>query len=238
MNRLSWILILVALTLQSCAKNPPARQQQQLQSVTEQPSYDTTYANDDEIDTIAVFVKNTNPPKAIDNWFGKSQVYGTRECYLLYNGKYELAVWQSQQGEYSTKAYKLPLKENPDTICILSSDTELVEFDNFGQWPQGIDENYLLMDFGCCPGPRGLKIIDLATYDTILNTSYTEIGSYDSTKTLTYYAPYRRATKKDCAKYDEYIREGLEPYIEQLYSFNLKTRKKLGLSNFRCTAYN
>jgi len=192
-----------------------------------------------DIDTLAIFVKNMNPPKGIENWFGKSHIYGTQESYLLYNGKYAIAVWQqSQDNNYHIVAYKLGLKNNSDTIYILSTDKELVKFEDFGKWPQGIDDNYLLMDFGCCPGPRGLMIIDLSTCDTILNTSYTEIDHYDTSKILTYYCPFRPATKKDCDKYDEYKKEGLEPYIEQLYSFDLRKKIETGLDKFRCEAYN
>jgi hypothetical protein len=195
------------------------------------------FSEESFIDTIEVYVKNDYPSKNIVNWFGNSQIYGWSQRYLLYSGKYGLAVWQTDDNEYKVRAYKFSFIYNPDTIYLLSTDTAIVTFDSFGQWPQGLDDHYLLMDLGCCPGVRTLMIIDLALRDTILNIGYTDIVEYDSVRTLKYYAPFRKATKADTDRYDEIIQNGNTPYIEQLYSFNLDSRIKKGLGKFRLGVY-
>ncbi len=206
------------------------------ESLETQPSSPPEYEEPLEPDTITVFVKSTRP-RGFECWFGKWTYYTANRNFLLSNGSYALVDWPSLEDEHVTAIYRLPTTAFPDTVVITTADTAIIRFSDGDQHPEGIDGNFVLMDFGCCPGPRGLMIIDLVHPDTILNTSYTNTAGYDSTQTLYYFAPFHRATKNDCPDYDRQIQEGLTPYVEQLYSFNLPTRQKVKTGKFRCSAY-
>jgi hypothetical protein len=242
------ILILTILIplLFGCKRNASSGNQQSLPSTARasassdtlitQASIASESEEPPEIDTITVFLKS-DCPKGFRCRLGKWTYYSANRSFLLCNGSYALADWPSLNDQHVTAVYKLPIASFPDTIAITSADTAIFRFSENDQSAVGFDGNFLFMDFGCCAGPRGLMIFDLASRDTILNSSYTVMAGYDSLQTIFFYAPYRPATKNDCPDFEKQIKQGLEPYLEQLYSFNLTSKRKREIGKFRCSAY-
>jgi hypothetical protein len=189
-----------------------------------------------------MYFKNKKPGKKLSYWFGKyticigKEMSTGKESYLLYNDEYAVSI-SVFKGEDLITAYRFNPKNIQDTMYIISTDSVVFSFTEGDHWFEGIDGHFLLIDIGCCPGPRGLQIINLLSCDTILNVSYTKIINYNSLQTLTYYSPLRPATKADCPNYDRDIKNGFEPYLEEAHSFNLNTRESKALGKYRCAAY-
>jgi len=191
----------------------------------------------ERIDTIGVFIRSNQSAKPQGIWFGRATLYIGTNSYLLYNGTFAIAVWERNVDGDLTTAYRLSFEESPDTIRILSSHVPIVKYSEFGQWPAGIDSCFLLMDFGTAPGVRYFEVVDLTSGKIAAEGEYSEFVGYDSLRDLRCYVPLRPATKEDCDKYEEYVKLSFEPYLEELYSFNLLSRKRTPLGKIRCVAY-
>lgn len=152
----------------------------------------------------------------------------------------EYCVFLKDKGVGEAKATLIFAKKHgvgEDSLCFSTSDSTIFSLNSFGLRFFGIKDNYLFIDMGTAPWPRGLVIYDLAKRDTVLHTKYSEPIFIDSTSTLSYWMPIGLATKKTCTDFDKIENADLVPSIEQRCLFKLSTRLTTMLNEKRCVGY-
>ncbi len=104
------------------------------------------------------------------------------------------------------------------------------EFQNF----LALTDNFIILDAGTGPEPRGLIVYNLNTRKRVYDDSY---GKPVLTQgdTVTYWSPIaEKATKANCSKFDEWTAQGLPPIIEAHVTLNLLDLTKKDLRENRC----
>ncbi len=98
----------------------------------------------------------------------------------------------------------------------------------------GLAENFLIIDSGTAPPPRGLELYDLDAQTSTYTDQYSDPISIAS-DSITYWEPIRRAvTLKNCPDFDQYTADGLGAVIESHITLNLPALTKEDLGESRC----
>lgn len=104
----------------------------------------------------------------------------------------------------------------------------------------GIYADYLFIDSGTAPEPRGLGIYDLAQKKEIYDGSYSSPIKLEKDLRLTYYEEVEQSALKgkkvDCPQAEQWKNDGLGVAYEEKVSLDLKTLKKSRSGNIRCAA--
>ncbi len=144
-----------------------------------------------------------------------------------------------RDGAESTIIFHNERQAGEDSVVLLKGDTSVFAFDYFGIWFLAVKGHDLFIDEGCCPGPRGLVIYDLANRDTVLSTDYynDDLPMYiDRRSRLIFWNPTWTATRATCPDYDKIEKEGLTPIIVEKCSFDLSENSLKRLHEIRCVA--
>lgn len=104
-----------------------------------------------------------------------------------------------------------------------------------------LTDNFLVLDSGTAPPPRGISIYNLNSRKEVYSGLYSFFdNSHDisaSGDVLTYWEPTDKAvTIENCPEMNDWISHGLGAGIEALISFDLSTLTKKELGQYRCSA--
>lgn len=99
---------------------------------------------------------------------------------------------------------------------------------------KGLAGNFLILDQGTAPFPRGLIIYDLSAKKTILQDEYSLPLDIKSDE-ITYWTPTSiKVTAENCPEAENWYKDGLGAEIEKYVFFDLKTLTKKDLGQLRC----
>lgn len=110
------------------------------------------------------------------------------------------------------------------------------EGDNFFY---GIYDDFMFIDSGTGPDPRGLDVIDLSQKKNVFSGSYSQPIALDKDRRLTYYLEVdekKLKKKPDCPEAEEWKKNNLGIAYEEKVSLDLKTLKIAHSGVLRCAA--
>ena len=110
------------------------------------------------------------------------------------------------------------------------------EGDNFFY---GIYGDFMFIDSGTGPDPRGLDVFDLSQKKNVFNGSYSSPIALDKGGRLTYYVEVdekKLKQKPDCPEAEEWKQNNLGVAYEEKVSLDLKTLKVARSGQLRCAA--
>ena len=94
--------------------------------------------------------------------------------------------------------------------------------------------DFILIDQGTAPDPRGLIVFDLKKCQRVYNDRYSKPFEVQG-NTVTYWNPIDEpVTEKNCPEGKTYTKQGLGVGIELLVTLDLSTLEKKSLNQFRC----
>jgi len=110
-----------------------------------------------------------------------------------------------------------------------------IEFKNgTPQYFLALTDNFLILDSGTGPEPRGITAFDLIKRVGVYNGSYAKPVS-TSGDTITYWEPNnQKVTLANCPQESEWLKEGLPPIMESHITLNLLDLTKKNLGEYRC----
>jgi hypothetical protein len=103
----------------------------------------------------------------------------------------------------------------------------------------GVYDNFMFIDSGTGPDPRGLDVIDLAQKKNVFSGSYSSPISLDKGERLVYYVEVdekKLKKKPDCPEAEEWKQNQLGIAYEEKVSLDLKTMKMARSGQLRCAA--
>jgi hypothetical protein len=120
----------------------------------------------------------------------------------------------------------------PCADVVASSD--VVVQNSLPEFVLGLTENFLIVDSGTAPPPRGLEIYDLDVQSSTYADTYSPPISI-TTGTVTYWASTKQTvTKTNCPDLDQYTADGLGAVITSHVVLDLSTLSKKELGEYRC----
>lgn len=118
----------------------------------------------------------------------------------------------------------------------LPGDSDFQIKNEFAEYVLALENNFLILDSGTGPPPRGLIIYDLINRKKVFTDSYSNPIAVNN-GTVTYWRPVN--TKPDeinCPDLTEYTSRGLRAVIEAHVVLTLSTLNKTELGEYRCSA--
>lgn len=104
------------------------------------------------------------------------------------------------------------------------------EFQNF----LALTDNFIILDTGTGPEPRGLIVYNLNSKKMVYTDNYAKPVS-TSSDTITYWNPtYQKVTPQNCPQGNQWLSQGLPPIIESHVTLNLLDLTKKELGEYRC----
>jgi hypothetical protein len=103
----------------------------------------------------------------------------------------------------------------------------------------GVYDNFMFIDSGTGPEPRGLDVIDLAQKKNVFNGSYSSPIALDKGGRLVYYVEVDEKNikkKPDCPQAEEWKRNQLGVAYEEKVGLDLKTMKIIRSGQLRCAS--
>ncbi len=113
---------------------------------------------------------------------------------------------------------------------------KMPEGDNFFY---GVYDDFMFVDSGTGPDPRGLDVIDLAQKKNVFSGSYSSPIALDKGGRLVYYVEVdekKLKTKPDCPEAEEWKQNQLGVAYEEKVSLDLKTMRMIRSGQLRCAA--
>ncbi len=102
------------------------------------------------------------------------------------------------------------------------------------QYYLALTDNFLILDSGTGPEPRGITAFDLIKKVGVYNGSYAKPVS-TSGDTITFWEPNsQKVTPQNCPQGNEWLSQGLSPIMESHVALDLKTLNKKDLGEYRC----
>ena len=101
-----------------------------------------------------------------------------------------------------------------------------------------LTDNFLILDQGTAPPPRGLLVYDLRSRKQVYSDTYADFAIPTTTNgdTITYWDPTNeKPTSKNCSSLNEYTADGLGVVIESQVSLDLNSLSKKDLGEYRCS---
>ena len=96
-------------------------------------------------------------------------------------------------------------------------------------------DNFLIIDRGTAPDPRGLIVYDLRSRTQVYIDRYSKPWSIAG-DTITYWNPVdTKVTSQNCPKLAEYTSQGLGAIIESRVTLDLSTLAKKASGEYRCS---
>lgn len=118
----------------------------------------------------------------------------------------------------------------------LKDDKDFEIKNDFAEYVMAIENNFLILDSGTGPDPRGLIIYDLNTRKKIYDDSYSKPVSI-SNNVIEYWTETKKiVTKENCPEYWSLEDGGVWAAIDARVSLNLLTLTKKESVEYRCSA--
>ncbi len=152
------------------------------------------------------------------------------ECYE--NDNYFVVV-HPDSGDFLVK-YKDGGKTNYE--CVYKKEATDLEIKNeWADWYLGLENNFLLIDSGTGPPPRGLKVYDLEKRLRIYRTAYSGPVNVSNNSVEFWREISVEATSENCPKKDYWEEKSLGAAIEEHVRFDLINLSETSLNEYRCT---
>lgn len=137
----------------------------------------------------------------------------------------------------SSHLVKYKGNENQNYECKYVVNNGDLEIKNeWAEYILALENNFLILDSGTGPSPRGLIVYDLITRKKVYTDLYSKPVNIQN-GTIDYWAEStEKATKENCQKFQEYEKDGLGSAIDVHISIDLKTLVKKELGEKRCDA--
>jgi hypothetical protein len=98
----------------------------------------------------------------------------------------------------------------------------------------GLEDNYLILDNGTAPYPRGLSIFDLNTEQLVYSDQYSE-PLIISNSTVSYWSPVdKKVSESNCPKLIDWEAYGFDVGIESYVTIHLNNLSKNYSGEYRC----
>lgn len=118
----------------------------------------------------------------------------------------------------------------------LASDSDFQIKNKWAEYVLALENNFLILDSGTGPPPRGLIVYDLISRKKVFTDSYSNPIAINS-DTVTYWSPVStKPYETNCPKLSEYTAEGLGAVIEARVVLTLSTLNKTEVGEYRCSA--
>ena len=129
--------------------------------------------------------------------------------------------------------HKKDASETMPCVNVVASSDVVIQND-LPEFVLGLAENFLIVDSGTAPPPRGLKIYDMDAQSSTYSDTYSPPISI-ATGTVTYWASTKQVvTTANCPGLDQYTADGLGAVIASHVVLNLSALSKKELGEYRC----
>ncbi len=155
-------------------------------------------------------------------------------------------VWQNANSKTANKIPQQIENDNSDNSVQVSdwakySQDDLMamynaDWQNQAMYYKGLEGNYLIIDQGTAPDPRGLIIYDLSSKEEVLNERYSSPLDISANSVAFWSPTSAEPTGENCPDLSFWQGNGLGAEIESHVSFNLTTLTKSDLNETRCHA--
>lgn len=129
-------------------------------------------------------------------------------------------------------------KTSKDQFILCSYVVEETDFelkDQAATYFLALTDNFLILDSGTAPDPRGLTVYDLNSRKKVYTDTYSKPIS-TLKDVITYWNPTEeKATNENCPNLRQYLAGGLGAGIEALVSLDLSHLTKKELGEYRCS---
>ncbi len=137
-------------------------------------------------------------------------------------------------GTYILVKYKKDYSQPIQCTYIRGSANDIEFKSGTAQYFLALTDNFLILDSGTGPEPRGLTVFDLTKKQGVYNDSYAKPISTNG-DTMTYWNPTKeKVTVQNCPQGSEWLKNGLPPIIESHVTLNLIDLTKKDLGERRC----
>lgn len=99
----------------------------------------------------------------------------------------------------------------------------------------GVYRDFLIVDAGCCPGPRGLLIYSLKTGEQVFKGEYSEPIQIRRGR-LSFETPVSRHPPVPCPEGPEWEREGMSIGYREKVAFDFRSGRLIRTGKFGCTS--
>ncbi len=118
----------------------------------------------------------------------------------------------------------------------LASNSDFQIKNEWAEYVFALENNFLILDSGTGPPPRGLIVYDLTSRKKVFTDSYSNPIAISS-NTVTYWSPINtKPDETNCPKITEYTSDGLGAEIETHVVLTLSTLNRTYLGEYRCSA--
>ncbi len=177
---------------------------------------------------------NYNAPKTCISNEKNEKVY-RENC--IYNDKYFVVEGGMTEDAGSDHLVKFKTSANQHFDCTYVAGNGDFEIKNeWAEYLLALENQFLILDSGTGPDPRGLIIYDLFQRKKAYTDTYSEPVMVQN-NTIDYWAPSsEKATENNCPQMKENEANGLGSAIDKHVSLNLLTLAKKDLGESRCDA--
>ncbi len=173
---------------------------------------------------------NYNAPKVC---IFENKVY---EENCISNNKYFVIEKNLTDSVGANHLIKFKTDANQNFVCEYV--VEKGDFEIKNEWAEytlALENNFLILDSGTGPDPRGLIIYNLSTRKKVYTDEYFEPVLIQN-NTINYWNPTnQKATNENCPKLNEYLSGGLGAGIDSHVLLDLLTLSKKELGEYRCS---
>jgi hypothetical protein len=120
--------------------------------------------------------------------------------------------------------------------CLYNNEDGDYEIKGWAYWYYKLQNNYLVIDSGTAPPPRGLDIYDLAKKQKIYENSYGSIISLDDSSIVFWKISDTEPTSENCPEKTGWEKEGLGAVIYEQVRLILASLEETNLNQMRCSA--
>lgn len=131
---------------------------------------------------------------------------------------------------------KFKANENQNFDCKYVVENGDFEIKNeWAEYTLALENNFLILDSGTGPDPRGLIIYNLSSRKKVYTDEYFQ-PTLIQNNTINYWSPTsQKATNENCPKLNEYASSGLGAGIDSHVVLDLLTLSKKELGEYRCS---
>lgn len=156
------------------------------------------------------------------------------DVFCKENNNYLVVIKGSETG-VSDFLIKNKTTSNKNVACSYNVDETDFELKNLeATYFLALTDNFLVLDIGTGPEPRGLIVYDLNTSRQVFTDQYSDLMSVTNDNLNYWDSTSQLATVDNCPELNEYLSGGLGATIETKVSLNLNTLLKKELGELRC----
>ncbi len=173
---------------------------------------------------------NYNAPKicVLDNRVYEESCVGNDKYFVIESGLKE-SVGANHLVKFKTHA-------NQNFICEYKFEKGDFEIKNYRtEYTLALEDNFLILDSGTGPDPRGLIIYDLNLRKKVFEDSYSQPINIQNHTVDYWIGTTKPATEQNCPEFKKWEEGGLVSAIDTHVSLNLSTLVKKELGEYRCS---